>query len=99
MSLNPQRLSTEACKLWRSPSQKTSVLIPGAIKCVSALLLQAAGIPQSAEPIRFLPDDAQVACRAILPQCFRREDWARLCRDQLDIREAHPVACELAEES
>ena len=81
------------------PSQKTSVLIPGAITFVSALLLQASGIPESAEPIRFLSDDAQVACRAILPQCFRREDWARLCRDQLDIRESHPVACELAEES
>ena len=75
-----------------------SVLIPGAITFVSALL-QAAGIPESAEPIRFLPDDDQVACRAILPQCFRREDWARLCRDQLDIRESHPVACELVEES
>jgi len=50
-----------------------SVLIPGAITFVSALLLQAAGIPVSAEPIRFLPDDAQVACRAILPQCFRLE--------------------------
>ena len=49
------------------PSQKTSVFIPGAITFVSALLLQASGIPESAESIRFLSDDAQVACRAILP--------------------------------
>ena len=35
-----------------------------------------------AEPLRFLPDDAQVACRAILPQCFRRSDWADLCDSQ-----------------
>ena len=80
-------------------SQKPSVLIPGAITFVSALLLQAGGIPDAVERIRFLPDDAQVSCRAILPQCFRREDWARLCRDRLDIREDYPVACELAEES
>ena len=81
------------------PSQRTSVLIPGAIAFVTALLLQASGIPESAEPIRFLSDDAKVARRAIIPLCFRREEWARLCRDQLDIRESHPVACELAEES
>ena len=63
-----------------------------------AFLVNLAGIPESTEPIRFLPDDAQVACRAILPQCFRREDWARLCQTDHSIREAHPVACARAEE-
>ena len=42
-----------------------SVLIPGAITFLSALLLQASGIPESAEPIRFLPDDAQVPCELV----------------------------------
>ena len=74
------------------------MLISGVITFLSALLLQM-GIPDAVDRIRFLPDDAQVACRAIHPQCFRREDWARLCRDRLDIREDYPVACELAEES
>ena len=63
-----------------------------------AFLLNLAGMPVTAEPIRFLPDDAQVSCRAILPQCFRREDWARLCQTDHSIREAHPVACVRAEE-
>ena len=63
-----------------------------------AFLVNLAGTPESTEPIRFLPDDAQVACRAILPQCFRREDWARLCQTDHSIREAHPVACARAEE-
>ena len=63
-----------------------------------AFLVNLAGTPESTAPIRFLPDDAQVACRAILPQCFRREDWARLCQTDHSIREAHPVACARAEE-
>ena len=61
-------------------------------------LVNLASIPETAEPIQFLPDDAQVSCRAILPQCFRREDWARLCQTDHSIREAHPVACARAEE-
>ena len=61
-------------------------------------LVNLAGIPETAEPIQFLTDDAQVSCRAILPQCFRREDWARLCQTDHSIREAHPVACARAEE-
>ena len=33
------------------------------------------GVPASlaADGIRFLPDDAQIACRAILPQCFTQQ--------------------------
>lgn len=74
------------------------MLISGAITFLTTLLLHAAGSPDFPEQIHFLPDDAQVGCRAILPQCFRRDDWARLCRDQLSIRQAHRLACERAEE-
>jgi hypothetical protein len=50
-----------------------------------------------AEPLRFLPYDAQVACRAILPQCFRRSDWADLCDNQSEIRLSFPEACQAAQ--
>ena len=46
-----------------------------------------------AEPLRVLPYDAQVACRAILPQCFRRSDWADLSDSQSEIRLSFPEAC------
>ena len=49
------------------------------------------------EPVRFLPDEAQVACRAILPQCFRRADWAELCASQPEIKVSFPDACRMAE--
>jgi hypothetical protein len=49
------------------------------------------------EPVRFLPDEAQVACRAILPQCFQRADWAELCASQPEIRVSFPDACRMAE--
>lgn len=41
----------------------------------------------------FLPDDAEVACRAILPQCFKRSDWADLCARDSSVAAAHPEAC------
>jgi|MDSW01.1.fsa_nt_gb hypothetical protein len=50
----------------------------------------------SACEITFLPDDAQVACRAILPQCFTRSAWAELCRSNQDVMESHPDACRQA---
>ena len=49
------------------------------------------------EPVRFLPDEAQVACRAILPQCFQRADWAELCASQPEIKVSFPDACRMAE--
>ena len=60
------------------------------------LLVIGLGFTQ-AEPVRFLPDDAQVACRAILPQCFRRSDWADLCDSQSQIRLSFPEACHAAQ--
>ena len=50
-----------------------------------------------AEPLRFLPYEAQVACRAILPQCFRRSDWADLCDSQSEIRLSFPEACQASQ--
>ena len=47
-------------------------------------------------PIEFLPDDAQVSCRAILPQCFTRKAWAQLCHSEPDIRKSFNLACDLA---
>ena len=44
----------------------------------SPLLVGCFGRP-AADADPFLPDEAEVACRAILPQCFRRSDWAELC--------------------
>ena len=46
-----------------------------------------------AEPVRFFPEDAEVSCQAILPQCFRRSDWANLCNSQPEIRASFAEAC------
>ena len=70
--------------------------MPCSMHFLLVFLVNLAGIPETAEPIQFLPDDAQVSCRAILPQCFRREDWARLCQTDQSILDAHPLACRRA---
>ena len=62
------------------------------------VLLLLAGIPMavaSDQPPEFLSDDAQVACRAILPQCFTRVDWWSLCDSDSSIVEAHPWPVQL----
>ena len=41
-------------------------------------------------------DDAEVACRAILAQCFRRSDWAELCARDSSVADGHPGACRAA---
>ncbi len=46
--------------------------------------------------VTFLPDDAEIACRAILPQCFKRSDWAELCSSDPSVAEGHPEACRAA---
>ena len=61
------------------------------------LLLVIGLVFTQAEPVRFLPDDSQVACRAIFPQCFRRSDWADLCDSQSEIRLSFPEACHAAQ--
>ena len=58
----------------------------------SALLVGCFGSP-AADAVTFLPDDAEVACRAILPQCFRRSDWADLCAREPSVAVGHPEAC------
>ena len=50
----------------------------------------------SANAETFLPDDAVIACRAILPQCFTRDAWAALCADDPSVAEGHPEACRAA---
>ena len=50
----------------------------------------------SASAKNFLPDDAVIACRAILPQCFTRDAWAALCADDPGVAEGHPEACRAA---
>ena len=58
----------------------------------SALLVGCFGSP-AADAVTFLPDDAEVACRAILPQCFRRSDWSDLCAREPSVAVGHPEAC------
>ena len=62
-------------------------------------VLLACSVASARETIRFLPDDAQVACRAILPACFKQRDWAELCLKEPDIRSGHPEACDQAIEA
>ena len=61
----------------------------------STLLVGCFGSP-AADPVTFLSDDAEVACRAILPQCFRRSDWAELCARDPSVADDHPQACRAA---
>ena len=58
----------------------------------SALLVGFFGSP-AADAVTFLPDDAEVACRAILPKCFCRSDWAELCARDPSVADGHPQAC------
>ena len=62
---------------------------------VSALLVGCFGSP-AADADPFLPDDAEVVCRAILPQCFRRSDWAELFARDPSVAVGHPEACRAA---
>ena len=61
--------------------------------------LLAGGLPvdyfgsTAVDAVSFLPDDAEVACRATLPQCFRRSDWADLCAREPSVAVGHPEAC------
>ena len=45
---------------------------------------------------QFLSEDAQVACRAILPNCFTRTQWRRLCLEDASIKQAFSQACAAA---
>ena len=45
------------------------------------------------DAVSSLPDDAEVACRTILPQFFRRSDWADLCARETSVAVGHPEAC------
>ena len=73
---------------------------PSPLQSLAAVSWLVAGIvliDLSATPrggaVTFLPDDAVISCRAILPQCFQRDDWAALCADDLTVAEGHPEAC------
>ena len=65
----------------------------------TAMILAFLAISQTKTPacaITFLPDDAQIACRAILPNCFTRSGWADLCLSDDAVMEGHPEACRQA---
>ena len=70
------------------------------MRCIPGMVaLSLVALPASlarADGIRFLPDDAQIACRAILPQCFTQQGWHRLCQNDPAIAEAHQRACRQA---
>ena len=61
----------------------------------SALLVGCSGSP-AVDAVTFLSYDAEVACRAILPQCFRLSDWAELCARDPNTADGHPQACRAA---
>lgn len=70
----------------------TSFISPVFGVVAGALLVDCFGSP-AVDAVSFLPDDAEVACRAILPQCFRRSDWADLCAREPSVAVGHPEAC------
>ena len=80
---------------------QTVLLELNSLPRITGLVLAALVAPmpaRSAEPeaVHFLPDEAQIACRAILPACFTKAGWAELCVAQDDVRQAHPRACRVA---
>ena len=76
------------------------LLWPEAMRCVYGLMAMAMVVAQPtcarADGIQFLPEDAQIACRAILPQCFTQQGWHRLCQNDPDIAKSHQQACRKA---
>ena len=57
-----------------------------------ALFVGCLGSP-AVDAVSILPDDAELACRAILPDCFRRSDWADLYVRETSVAVAHPADC------
>ena len=80
------------CRLTFQRSVLASLLSPFFGLLAGGLLVDCFGTP-AVEAVFFLPDDAEVACRAILPQCFRRSDWADLCASEPSVAVGHPEAC------
>ena len=78
------------------PSVLVALISPFFWLVVGALVFDYSFSPAVASA-SFLPDNAEVACRAILPQCFRRSDWADLCAREPSVVLAHPAACRDAE--
>lgn len=50
----------------------------------------------SEAPVGFLKDNLDVACMALLPQCFTKEDWAEMCREDSHLEENHFDSCKQA---
>ena len=63
-----------SCRLTFQRSVLASLLSPFFGLLAGGLFVDGFGTP-AVDAVFFLPDDAEVACRAILPQCFRRSDW------------------------
>ena len=63
---------------------------------LASALLVGCFVSPAADAVTFLPDDAEVSCRAILPQCFRRSDWAELCARDPSVADGHLQACRAA---
>ena len=80
------------CRLTFQRSVLASLLSPFFGLLAGGLLVDCFGTP-AVDAVFFLPDDAEVACRAILPQCFRRSDWADLCASEPSVAVGHPEAC------
>ena len=68
-------------------------LVPGVMALAMIVVPASVG---HADDIRFLPDDAQIACRAIMPQCFTQEGWHGLCQNNPTIARAHRLSCRKA---
>lgn len=77
--------------------RSSSLSAASAVSCLlcGVLLLDLLG-PPNGSAVDFLPDEAEIACRAILPQCFKRDDWAALCDDDPSVAAGHPEACRAA---
>ena len=70
--------------------------LPSFFGLVAGMMLADCSGSSAAEAVSFLSDDAEVACRAILPQCFRRSEWAELCAREPGVADGHPEACRAA---
>ena len=80
------------CRLTFQRSVLTSLLSPFFGLLAGGLLVDCFDI-SVADAVSFLSGDADVACRAIPPQCFRRSDWADLCAREPNVAVGHPEAC------
>ena len=76
---------------------KDSVIISFTCSLCSFVVLSSSLASAQQSTFLFLNDDAEnsVACMAMIPECFTKKQWLKLCGDDLFMKE-NKLSCEAA---